>query len=255
MKLTDGQYTELVDKLADEILDSVGFEKEAGVKDSVGKAFGNAKKVLSGSRVRDLNSKIKTVTDSGIKGGEKAVEQMTSKRNRELVKTYGARAGVGAGVGAGVAGVAKAVGSRNEKTAEELTEEQIQAILEAKKREMAEADAGQAAAAEMEEKAAAVYEYALNKIAACQEMYADGVYGANACMEVLAEAGLLYEDGSLCKEAAEADEDSIIFTNKVADEYDDSLNKVAAAEECYAEACEELGAAMEVLAGFGYDFE
>ena len=83
-------------------------------------------------------------------------------------------------------------------------------------------------------------------------MYTDGVAGQQACIEVLAEAGMFDENG-FNKEAAEESEETINFANKVAESYDDSISKVAAAEECYAEAVNEANAALEVLAACGYE--
>lgn len=133
---------------------------------------------------------------------------------------------------------------------EGLTDEQIQALIEAKKQEAAqnqeEAD---------EEKAAEVYEYALRKIAACEEVYNDGIAQQQACIETLAEYGFMDENGYLNKEAAEESEETAYFVNKVAAYYDDGQDKIDAAEEKYAEAVEELSVAMEILAEYGYEFE
>lgn len=141
----------------------------------------------------------------------------------------------------------------------ELSEEEVKALLEAKKQEIANRENGEEATEdeaveELEQKAAMVYEYALNKIAACEDMYADGVMTQQACIETLAEVGL-YDENGLNKEAAESSEETIFFTNKVAEEYDDACEKIAAAEEKYAEGIEELRSAMEVLAELGYEFE
>lgn len=140
-----------------------------------------------------------------------------------------------------------------------LTDEKIAEIIEAKKAMVKEASEKEASEVEvndeeMVKKAMAVYEYAMNKIAASQEMYADGVAGQQACIEVLAEAGMFDENG-FNKEAAEESEETINFANKVAESYDDSAMKIAAAEECYAEAVKECNAALEVLAGYGYEVE
>ena len=143
-----------------------------------------------------------------------------------------------------------------EKTAGEgqkLTPEQNKKIIEAKKAQ-AKAQAQGGSKASEEEKAAAVYENAMNKIALCQEMYEDGTIQKQACIETLAEAGL-YDENGLDKEAAESSEEAIQFTNQIAGIYDDGSEKIAAAEECYADACIEVNAAMEVLASYGYEFE
>lgn len=140
---------------------------------------------------------------------------------------------------------------------EQLTDEQIQAILAAKKQEVAQGSREEKEAEEadvMIQKAAAVYEYAMRKIAACEEMHADGVIGQQACIEVLAEVGM-YDENGFNKEAAEESEETVNFANKIGESYDDSTSKVAAAEECYAEAVNEANAALEVLAGFGYEVE
>lgn len=129
-----------------------------------------------------------------------------------------------------------------------LSDEQIQAIIEAKKQQAAQDEAE-------EEKAAEVYEYAMRKIAACQEVYNEGVLQQQACIETLAEAGFMYEDGTLNKEAAEESEETVDFVNKVAAYYDDGQDMIEAAEEKYAEALDELSVAMEVLAAYGYEFE
>lgn len=140
-----------------------------------------------------------------------------------------------------------------------LTEDQVKAILEAKKQEIAEKKEAEDkekcedSEDEMEAKAAAVYEYAMNKIATCQAFYSDGVLGQQSCLEVLAQAGILGVDG-IDKEAAESSDDAVTLMETVAGVYDDCQEKIAAAEECYAEAVQEAGAAMEVLAAFGYEF-
>lgn len=147
---------------------------------------------------------------------------------------------------------------------QQMTEEQIKALIAAKKQEVAEREAEgetdgapatqKEAPVTQEEKAAAVYYNALSKIAACEDMYYDGAIQQQACIETLAEAGL-YDEHGLNKEAAEASEETVYFTNKVADLYQDGEEKIAAAQECYAEAHQELSAAMEVLAEYGYTFE
>lgn len=143
-----------------------------------------------------------------------------------------------------------------------LTDEKIAEIIEAKKalikeaseQEAQEKEASEDDAEEMAKKAFEVYQYALNKIAACQEMYNDGIAGQEACIQILAEAGM-YDENGFNKEAAEESEETINFANKVAESYDDSMNKIAAAEECYAEAIEEANAALEVIAACGYEVE
>lgn len=138
----------------------------------------------------------------------------------------------------------------------QMTEEQIAAIIEAKKAAIAKAQAEQGEKVEEgaseEEKAAAVYEYAMNKIAACQDMYSEGMLEQQACIETLAEAGI-YDENGFNKEAAESSDEHIFFTNKIAEHHESAMNKIAAAEECYAEAQIEANAAMEVLAGLGYE--
>lgn len=126
-----------------------------------------------------------------------------------------------------------------------LIAEKKQAILEAIKKKQ------EGNKEENAEKAAQVYEYAMNKIATCEEYYNDGVAEGQACIEVLAEAGILTEDG-FNKEAAEADEETLEITASICEMYDDAMAKTAAAEEKYAEACEEANAALEVLAELGY---
>lgn len=140
---------------------------------------------------------------------------------------------------------------------EMLTDEKIAKIIEAKKemvKEASEQEAIQAEGEEMVKRAYEVYEYALRKMAASEEMYADGVYGQQACIEVLAEAGM-YDENGFNKEAAEENEETVNFANRVAESYDDSTAKIAAAEECYAEAIEEANSALEVLAAYGYKVE
>lgn len=169
--------------------------------------------------------------------------------------------------------------------ADALTEEQIEAIIAAKQREIMErqmmeeqmmqeqmmaeqapveevpaegeelTDEELAQLAELEQKAAATYEYALRKIAASEEMFIAGELQKQACIELLAENGLLTEEGALCKEAAEQSEEHIAFTNKVADSFNDALEKMAGAEDCYGESVIELKAAMEILTDLGYTFE
>lgn len=139
---------------------------------------------------------------------------------------------------------------------EQLTEDQIKAIIASKKKEIAERqnEEGvneQPTSNTEPEKAAMVYQNALDKIAACEKMYIDGEIQKQACIEVLAEAGL-YDENGLNKEAAEYSDETIYFTNKVAESYDDSEEKIAAAQECYDEAVEHLNAAKEVLAQYGY---
>ena len=141
-----------------------------------------------------------------------------------------------------------------EASEEVLTDEKIAEILEAKKAMVKEASAQEAEAEEMVNRAMSVYEYAMRKIAACEEMYADGVAGQQACIEVLAEVGM-YDENGFNKEAAEESEETVNFANKVAESYEDSAMKVAAAEECYAEAINEANAALEVLAAYGYEVE
>lgn len=146
--------------------------------------------------------------------------------------------------------------SETNETMEILSDEKIAEIIEAKKSMIKEASENEDSKddEEMIKRAMAVYEYALNKIAASQEMYEDGVVGQQACIEVLAEAGM-YDENGFNKEAAEESEETINFANKIAESYDDSINKIAAAEECYAEAVNEANAALEILAAYGYEIE
>lgn len=136
-----------------------------------------------------------------------------------------------------------------------LSNEKIAEIIEFKKamvKEASEQEAQEEQIEEMAKRAYTVYEYAMRKIAHSQEMYDDGVVGQHACIEVLAEVGMFDENG-FNKEAAEENEETINFANKVAESYDDSMSKIAAAEECYAEAIEEANAALEVIAACGYE--
>lgn len=109
-----------------------------------------------------------------------------------------------------------------------------------------------AEANEMVEKAAAVYEYAMNKIAMAQEVYAEAESGRDECLEILASAGMLDEDG-LNKEAAEQDEEIYDATVKLASIHDEALEKMAAAEEVYEEAVREVQAAEQVLNAYGIE--
>lgn len=104
----------------------------------------------------------------------------------------------------------------------------------------------------MAEKAAAVYNYALEKIAMAEEVYAEAEGCREECLEVLASAGMLDEDG-IDKEAAEQDEDVYEATVKLASMHDDALERIAAAEEVYEEAMMEIQAAEEVLNSFGIE--
>lgn len=104
----------------------------------------------------------------------------------------------------------------------------------------------------MAEKAAAVYEYALEKIAMAEEVYAEAQGCREECLEVLASAGILDEDG-IDKEAAEQDEEVYEATYKLASMHDDALEKMAAAEEVYAEAMMEIQAAEEVFEELGIE--
>ncbi|MGL5715934.1 MAG: hypothetical protein ACRCX2_23160 [Paraclostridium sp.] len=136
-------------------------------------------------------------------------------------------------------------------------EEAVKSLIEAKKKEIADREEKEEKKddeAEMAEKAAAVYEYAINKIAACEAYYQEGTNEQEACLEILAEAGILTEDG-IDKEAAEADEETADIVNKIAEAYEEAGSMVIAAQEKYAEAYEEASAALEVLAELGYEFE
>lgn len=140
-------------------------------------------------------------------------------------------------------------------TMEVLSSERIDQIIEERKEMIKQAgENNHSEDEELIKRAMAVYEYSLNKIAACEEMYQDGATGQQACIEVLAEVGM-YDENGFNKEAAEESEETIYFANKIAESYDDSINKIAAAEECYAEAINEANAALEVLAAYGYEIE
>lgn len=104
----------------------------------------------------------------------------------------------------------------------------------------------------MAEKAAAVYNHALEKIAMAEEVYAEAEGCREECLEVLASAGMLDEDG-INKEAAEEDEDVYEATCRLASMHDDALEKMAAAEEVYAEAMMEIQAAEEVFEELGIE--
>lgn len=146
-------------------------------------------------------------------------------------------------------------GVQKEASEEENKEDKVKEMIEAKKKEIAEKnekEAMEAEAQELAEKAAAVYEYALRKIAACEEYYADGMQGQEACVELLKEAGVITEEG-FNKEAAEANEEVMEMTTKIASFYDEAECKIVAAQEKYAEAVEEANAALEVLAELGYE--
>ena len=229
MKLTGEQYSELVDKLADEIVEGA-IEKEAGLK------FGSKNKEGIGKRVKGIfnGSRVK-----GAVGDAESISELIGKNTdayrsaskgvkREKAKRVGAFAGAGAGASAGAG--ALAVTAINKKKKQKKDSENL------------------------EKEATELYEYAMRKIAACEAMYYDGMSDQGACIEVLAEAGLYDEDG-FNKEAAESSEEAIEFSNEISGVYDESLNKIAAAEECYQEAVSDLGQAVEVLEAFGYEFE
>ena len=128
----------------------------------------------------------------------------------------------------------KEAAEMNEET---MTDEKIAEIIEARKEMVKEAATAEEELndEEMVKRAYEVYQYALRKIAASEEMYADGAAGQQACIEILAEAGM-YDENGFNKEAAEESEETANFANKIAESYDDSMAKVAAAEESYAEA-------------------
>lgn len=107
---------------------------------------------------------------------------------------------------------------------------------------------------EMEIRAREVLDYGLRKMAASEEMFAEGEAQMQACIETLAENGL-YDENGLNKEAAESSEEAIDFTNRIAEHYEDAMNKQASAEEVYAESEIEVQAAVEVLQELGYSFE
>lgn len=226
MKLNQDQYNEMINKLADEITE--GFEVTAGAN-LKGMANG-IKKTFSGKNLKDAiaNHKgakffINTPQANLSATNREVASQALNKAKGELYKRVGQTAGaygaVGAlGAGAGVA-ARKALGNKDQ---------------------------------EMAEKAAAVYEYALNKIALCEELYQIGLGEQEGCLEILAENGLLDESG-LNKEAAESSDEAYNLTEIVANEYNDACEKIAAAEECYASSMEELNGSLEVLAELGYD--
>lgn len=126
-----------------------------------------------------------------------------------------------------------------EKLAGEAIEDQEERIAEAQ-------------AAEMIEKAAMVYDFAINKMAAAEEVFAEAEGHKDECLEVLASAGLLDEDG-INKEAAEEDEEVLEATLRLAQSHDEALEKMAEAEEVYVEAEMERQAAEEVLNYFGIE--
>ena len=99
-----------------------------------------------------------------------------------------------------------------------------------------------------------VYDRAVAKMAAAQSFYEDGVAQQQACIESLAEAGL-YDEYGLNKEAAESSDEAIDLTNRVAEYYEDAQEKIASAEEVYAESVDELNASAQILSEFGYTFE
>ena len=100
----------------------------------------------------------------------------------------------------------------------------------------------------------AVADYAINKMAAAEEFYADGQADMEASLEVLAEYGFLDEYG-LNKEAAEESYETIDFVNDAIDVYNDGAEKMAAAEHCYDEGEIELTAAVQVLDDLGYSLD
>lgn len=220
MKLNNEQYNEFVEKLADEILEGQ-LEKQAGLKfgkNNIGKAL---KETVTGKGIRDAIKDRDIINKSGIGGF--AAKNANKNLAKEIAKTTGAYAGAaGAAGGAGAAAI-KAIKDKKEDR-------------------------------QLEEKAAEVFEYALRKIAACEEMYADGVSDQEACIEVLAEAGL-YDEHGFNKEAAEESEEAMEFATEVSNVYDEAMDKIAAAEECYEEAVSDLQDSMEVLKQFGYEFE
>lgn len=110
----------------------------------------------------------------------------------------------------------------------------------------------EAQAVEMIEKAAAVYDYATNKMELAEDAYREASEHVNECLEVLANAGLLEEDG-INKEAAEEDEDVYEATVKIAEAHDESLQKMAELEEFYQELEMERTAAEQVLNYFGIE--
>lgn len=110
----------------------------------------------------------------------------------------------------------------------------------------------EAQAEEMIKKAAAVYDYAVEKMASAEEEYKEASEYAENCLEVLANAGLLEEDG-INKEAAEEDEEVFEATMKLASAHDQAIEKMAELEEFYQEAEMERQAAEEVLNYFGIE--
>lgn len=105
---------------------------------------------------------------------------------------------------------------------------------------------------EMIKKAAIVHDYAVEKMAAVEEAYSEASEYAGECLEVLANAGLLEEDG-INKEAAEEDEEVYEATVRLASAHDEAIEKMAELEEIYEEAAMEREAAEQVLGYFGIE--
>lgn len=236
MKLNNEQYNELVEKLADEIIED-HIEKEAKLNFKSGgakKTFNNVKNTFSGRNVKEAVKDYNAFSEAAKAPKNKITQETLDGLKKDIGKAKvqrgaaiggAATAGVGA-TGAAGYGVKKVLDKKNSKKESEQIEQQ----------------------------ACELYEYALRKVAACEEMYNDAIEDQESCIEVLAEVGL-YDEYGFNKEASESNEEIYEFTEGVSSVYDESLQKIAAAEECYEEAIEDLGTAIEVLAHFGYEFE
>lgn len=199
----------------------------ANLKKQSGKAIEDLKNTFSGKNIRDAAYN-KELTQNLKKWGmsekefNKYDKLADSNLLKQRIKTGVAYAGAG-GLTAGAGAAA------------------VKAIKDRKR------------AKDIEEKAAEAYEYSIRKIAACEEMYADAMLDQEVCIEVLAEVGL-YDKNGINKEAAEESAEAAEFFGAVSMAYDESLLKIAAAEDCYAEAVETLNEATDILADFGYEF-
>lgn len=168
-----------------------------------------------------------------ISGGAKSV--------RDAIKAHPYRsAGIGAGAAAATVGGTLAVRHilNKIKNNQPLTEEEAAVVADKTASE-----------------AYAVANYAINKMAASEEFYADGQADMQASLEVLAEYGFLDENGGLDKQAAEESYETIDFVNNALDTYNDGAEKMAAAEHCYNEGEIELTAAVQVLEDLGYSLD
>lgn len=165
----------------------------------------------------------------------------TSYKVREAIKAHPFRsAGIGAGAAAATVGGTLAVRHilNKIKNNQPLTEEEAAVVADKTASE-----------------AYAVADYAINKMAASEEFYADGQADMQASLEVLAEYGFLDENGGLDKQAAEESYETIDFVNNALDTYNDGAEKMAAAEHCYNEGEIELTAAVQVLEDLGYSLD